>query len=125
MHVGAALASASVAIGRGLFTARATFPSKFTFQARDAYSNDLEAATGGPASTPWLLQGSVTAPGGASAAYLGTDAVGAPSSGNPSGAASVPITVTYFGNGTALCEYTPRIAGEVFLSVLVAVHFGP
>ena len=46
VHVGEASAAASVAVGRGLYTARATFASAFTFQARDAYSNDLEASTG-------------------------------------------------------------------------------
>ena len=120
VHHGGALASSSVAVGRGLYTARATFPSKFTFQARDAYSNDLESATGGPDYVPWLLEGSITAPGASGAPYEGgTDAVGAPSSGDPFGAASVPITCTTFGNGTALCEYTPRIAGQVLLSVLL------
>ena len=120
VHHGAALASSSVAVGRGLYTARATFPSKFTFQARDAFSNDLESATGGPDHVSWLLEGSITAPGASGAPYEGgTDAVGAPSSGDPSGAASVPITCTAFGNGTALCEYTPRIAGQVLLSVLL------
>ena len=31
-RVGAALAASSVAVGRGLHTARATFPARFTFQ---------------------------------------------------------------------------------------------
>lgn len=45
--VGVAQASSSVAVGRGLYTARATFSSAFTFQARDMFSNDLEADSGG------------------------------------------------------------------------------
>jgi hypothetical protein len=44
---GEAHAASSVAVGRGLYAARATFPSYFTFQARDVFGNDLEANSGG------------------------------------------------------------------------------
>ena len=62
-----------MAVGRGLYTARATFPSHFTFQARDAYSNDLEASTGGETAVPWNLTGYISAPAPSSQpGYIGS-----------------------------------------------------
>ena len=123
VHHGAALAAASVATGRGLHTARVSFPARFTFQARDAFSNDLEGPTGGLWREAWTLTGWITAPGGASRPG-GSAAVGSPAFGHGEGdkdedGAAVPVTVTAFANGTALCEYTPRVAGLTLLTVLL------
>ena len=71
----------------------------------------------------WSLEGSVTAPC-ARPKPGGSGAVGAPSAGAPvqgweGTAASAALVVAHFDNGTALVEYTPRVAGEVLLSVLL------
>ena len=77
VSVGSASSAASVAVGRGLYTARATFESVFTLQARDAYSNDLVTDSG------WAIEGHILAPGSGS---------------TPS---KVPLNVTMHGDGTA------------------------
>ena len=88
------------------------------------FSNDLEASWGGPEHTPWSLSAFISAPG-AAVGSEGNSAVGAASSGRGHSSASLNASVVDMGNGTALCEYTPRIAGRALLSVLLASGSAP
>jgi len=93
---GVADAASSVAVGRGLYVARASFSSSFIFQARDVFGNDLEADYGGENMTSWTLSGHISSP-----------------------TSNAPLSISSLKNGSALVAYTPQVAGEVLLSIFL------
>jgi len=108
VHYGNATAPTSVVVGPGLSYAKVTVPTKFTFQARDPYHNDLEDGS-------WFERLTVSLVAPTTPYNVATNsAVDVLSN-----SGTVVSELVNYENGTAVCTYTALVAGNNLLHIML------